>query len=74
MCQVGEYYWDYASGLVATKADGWGEFVNSASLSAGLAEMTQPFDQSDVSCFFPLMTEAERRLGRKPKFGALDAV
>ena len=62
---VGEYYWGYASGLVATKANGWGEFV--------LAEMTQPFDQPDVSFFFPLMTEVERRLGRKPRFGALDA-
>jgi hypothetical protein len=62
---VGEYYWGYASGVVATKADGWGEFV--------LAELTQPFDQADVSYFFPLMTQVERRLGRKPKFGALDA-
>ena len=62
---VGEYYWGYASGLVATKAHGWGEFV--------LAELTQPFDQPDVSYFFPLMTEMERRLGRKPRFGALDA-
>ncbi len=62
---VGEFYWGYASGVVATKADGWGEFV--------LAELTQPFDQPDVSYFFPLMTEVQRRLGRKPKFGALDA-
>ena len=57
--------WGYASGVVATKAGGWGEFV--------LAELTQPFDQSDVSYFFPLMTEMERRLGSKPKRGALDA-
>jgi hypothetical protein len=62
---VGEYYWGYASGVVATKVDGWGEFV--------LAELTQPFDQSDVSYFFPLMTQVERRLGRKPMFGTLDA-
>ena len=62
---VGEYYWGYASGVVAAKADGWGEFV--------LAELTQPFNQPDVSYFFPLMTEVERHLGRKPKFGALDA-
>ena len=62
---VGEYYWGYASGLVATKADGWGEFV--------LAELTQPFDQPDVSYFFPLMADVERRLGRSPRFGALDA-
>jgi hypothetical protein len=38
-----------------------------------LAELTQPFDQPDVSYFFPLMTQVERRLGRKPRFGALDA-
>lgn len=62
---VGEYYWGYGSGVVGTKVPGWGEFV--------LAELTQPFDQSDVSYFFPLMTEVERRLGRKPKFGTLDA-
>jgi hypothetical protein len=62
---VGEYYWGYASGVVATKVPGWGEFV--------LAELTQPFNQSDVSCFFPLMKETERRLGFRPKFGAFDA-
>ena len=38
-----------------------------------LAELTQPFDRSDVSYFLPLMKETERRLGRRPKFGALDA-
>jgi len=62
---VGEYYWGYASGVAATKVDGWGEFV--------LAELTQPFDRSDVSYFFPLMTAVERRLGFRPPFGALDA-
>lgn len=62
---VGEYYWGYASGVVATKIPNWGEVV--------LAELTQPFDQSDVSYFFPLMSETERRLGFRPKFGAFDA-
>jgi hypothetical protein len=62
---VGEYYWGYASGVVATKVPGWGEFV--------LAELTQPFDQSDVSYFFPLMANVERRLGFRPKFAAFDA-
>lgn len=62
---VGEYYWGYASGVVATRVDGWGEFV--------LAELTQPFDRSDVTYFFPLMHETERRLGFRPKYGALDA-
>jgi hypothetical protein len=62
---MGEYYWGYASGVVATKVPGWGEFV--------LAELTQSFDRSDVSYFFPLSDDAERRLGFRPKFGALDA-
>lgn len=63
--QVGEFYWGYASGVAAVKVPGWGEFV--------LAEMTQPFDRSDVSYFFPLMAMVERRMGRKPRFGAMDA-
>ena len=62
---VGEYHWGYASGVVATKVFGWGEFA--------LAELTQPFDCSDVSYFSPLMADVERRLGFKPPFGALDA-
>jgi hypothetical protein len=62
--EVGEFYWGYASGVVATKVPDWGEFV--------LAEWTQPFDQSDASYFFPLMKATERRLGHRPKFGALD--
>jgi len=44
--------------VVATKADGWGEFV--------LAELTLPFDQPDVAYFHPLMAQAERRLGFRP--------
>jgi hypothetical protein len=62
---VGEFYWGYGSGIVATKVDDWGEFV--------LAELTQTFDHSDVSYFFPLMAITDRRLGFRPKFGALDA-
>jgi hypothetical protein len=62
---IGEYYWGYASGVVATKVPGWGEFV--------LAELTQPFDQSDVSYFQPLMADVERRLGFRSQFGAFDA-
>ena len=42
----------------------WGEFV--------LAELTQTFDKSDPSYFFPLMAATERRLGRRPRYGALD--
>ena len=62
---VGEFYWGYASGIVAVKVPKWGEFV--------VAELTQPFDRPDVAYFLPLMKMAEQRLGRKPRFGALDA-
>jgi hypothetical protein len=62
---VGEYYWGYASGVVATKISGWAEVV--------LAELTQPFNASDASYFHPLMADTERRLGFRPRFGALDA-
>jgi hypothetical protein len=61
----GEYYWGYGSGLAVVPVPGYGEFV--------LAEMTQPFDQPDVSYFFPLMQQVEQRLGHKPRFAALDA-
>jgi hypothetical protein len=63
--QVGEYYWGYGSGVVATKVPGWSEIV--------LAELTQPFDRGDLSYFFPLMDDVERRLGFRPRFGAFDA-
>jgi len=62
---IGEFYWGYASGVVATKVPGWGEFV--------LAELTQPFNQPDVSYFHPLMADVERRLGFRPRYGAFDA-
>ena len=53
---VGEFYWGYASGVVATKVAGWGEFV--------LAEYTQTFDCGETTYFFPLMQQVEVRLGR----------
>jgi hypothetical protein len=62
---IGEFYWGYASGVVATRVPGWGEFI--------LAEMTQTFDCSDASYFFPLMEATERRLGFRPPFGTADA-
>jgi hypothetical protein len=62
---IGEFYWGYASGVVVTKLDEWGEFV--------LAELTQTFDRGDTTYFFPLMAEVERRLGFRPRYGALDA-
>ena len=63
--KVGEYYWGYGSGIVVTQVPHWGEFV--------LAELTQPFDQGDVSYFLPLMTQVEQRLGYQPRFGTFDA-
>lgn len=63
--KLGEFYWGYGSGVVATKVPGWGEMV--------LAELTQTFDQADVSYFFPLMTVTEQRLGFRPRFAACDA-
>jgi hypothetical protein len=62
---VAEFYWGYASGVVATKTSNWGEFV--------LAELTLPFDQPDVAYFHPLMADTERRLGFRPRYCALDA-
>lgn len=62
---IGEYYWGYASGVVATKVPGVGEFV--------LAELTQTFDHGDATYFFPLMEQVERRLGFRPRFGTADA-
>jgi hypothetical protein len=62
---VGEFYWGYASGVVAAKAPHWGEFV--------LAELTQPFNQPDVSYFEPLLTATEQRLGFRPPYAAFDA-
>lgn len=61
---VGEFYWGYGSGVVVTKVPRYGEFV--------LAELTQPFDQADVSYFFPLMRQVEQRLGYKPRIGTFD--
>jgi len=63
--EIGEYYWGYGSGVAATKIQDWGEFV--------LAELTQTFDQADVSYFHPIMELVERHLGFRPRFGAFDA-
>ncbi|MCB9421367.1 MAG: transposase [Ardenticatenaceae bacterium] len=62
---VGEYYWGYASGVVATKLPDIGEFV--------LAELTQTFDFGDSTYFLPLMAQVEQRLGTRPCFGTADA-
>jgi hypothetical protein len=65
MISVGEFYWGYGSGVVVVKVPDYGEFI--------LAEMTQTFDQPDVSYFFPLMAKTEQILGFKPRFGTFDA-
>jgi hypothetical protein len=62
---VGEFYWGYGSGVIVAKAPTWGEFV--------IAELTQTFDQGDVTYFFPLMTQVEQRLGSKPRYATFDA-
>jgi hypothetical protein len=62
---VGQYYWGYASGVVVTRLLDATEVV--------LAELTQPFDQNDTTYFAPLMAQVEQRLGRRPRYGALDA-
>jgi hypothetical protein len=62
---IGEFYWGYASGIVVTKVEGWGEFV--------LAELTQTFDKGDTTYFFPLMGMVERRLGFRPNYATADA-
>ena len=62
---VGEYYWGYGSGVVVAKVPTWGEFV--------IAELTQPFDQGDVTYFFPLMSQVDARLGYRPRYATFDA-
>lgn len=62
---IGEYYWGYASGVVATKVANVGEFV--------LAELTQTFDCGDLTYFLPLMAQVEQRLGFRPPYGTADA-
>jgi len=62
---VGQFFWGYASGVVATRLPDGSDIV--------LAELTQPFDQNDITYFFPLMRQVEQRLSHPPRFGALDA-
>jgi hypothetical protein len=63
--KVGEFYWGYGSGIVVVKVPNYGEFV--------IAELTQTFNQADVSYFFPLMQKTEQILGLRPRFGTFDA-
>lgn len=64
--QVGvDVFWGYASGIVVTRLPDGTEVV--------LAERTRPFNESDISYFFPLMEQVEQRLGRRPQTGIWDA-
>jgi hypothetical protein len=64
--QVGvDILWGYASGIVVTHLPDKTEVV--------LAERTRPFNESDISYFFPLMDQVEQRLGQRPRTGIWDA-
>lgn len=65
----GDFYWGYASGVVASRLL-LGEKVEPVEFV--LAEFSQTFDHGDASYFFPLMQQTERNLGHAPRFGALD--
>lgn len=65
----GDFYWGYASGVVASRIVLGGE---AEPVEFVLAEFTQTFDHGDASYFFPLMHQAEHNLGFSPRFGALD--
>jgi hypothetical protein len=50
--QVGEFYWGYGSGVVVVKVPEYGEFI--------MAEITQPFNQPDLSYFSRSWREPSR--------------
>jgi hypothetical protein len=63
--QVGvDILWGYASGIVVTRLPDASEVV--------LAERTRPFNEDDITHFFPLMRQVEARLGRRPRYGSWD--
>jgi len=63
--QVGsDIFWGYASGVVATRLPDGTEIV--------LAERTRPFNEDDITHFFPLMGQVEARLGHRPRIGIWD--
>jgi hypothetical protein len=63
--QIGrDILWGYGTGVVATTLPNGMEVV--------LAQLTQPFHESEVSYFHPLMEQVEQRLGRRPRYGIWD--
>jgi len=63
--QVGvDIFWGYAAGIVVTRLPDGTEVV--------LAERTRPFNESDISYFYPLMAQVEAGLGHRPKTGIWD--
>jgi hypothetical protein len=63
--QVGvDIFWGYASGIVVTRLPDGTEIV--------LAERTRPFNEDDITHFFPLLQQVEARLGRRPRYGTWD--
>lgn len=60
-----EYLWGYATGVAAATAPRYGDVV--------LAELTQPFNRQDVTCYHPLHAQAAANLGRRPTNVAADA-
>ena len=63
--QIGvDILWGYGAGIVVTRLPDGTEVV--------LAERTRPFNEDDITHFFPLMQQVEQRLGRKPRYGAWD--
>jgi Transposase DDE domain len=57
--------WGYGTGLVSATARAYGDVV--------LAELTQPFDQQDLSYYHPLYQQVTATLGHRPTNVAADA-
>jgi hypothetical protein len=60
-----EYLWGYGSGVASATLTGYGDVV--------LAEFTQPFNENDITFFFPLYIRAVAVLGFFPTHLTADA-
>jgi hypothetical protein len=60
-----EYLWGYGSGIIAATVADYGDVV--------LAELTQPFNQRDITFFRPLYVQVISALGLYPTHLAADA-